>query len=112
MGVHVIYVSNCHLYIGIIIFPYIDNNLQFTIKKKTNKKQHIKKVRPPINLTNYVLKEYEDIDQYDPTWSKFIQYQIKSIIKLSVKQAHQTLTNSLTSMRILTNMTDMQYHLS
>ena len=41
--VHVIYVSNCHLYIDIIIFPYIDNSLQFTIKKKTNKKQHIKK---------------------------------------------------------------------
>ena len=33
MGFHVIYVSNC-LYIGIIVFPYIDNNLQFTIKIK------------------------------------------------------------------------------
>ena len=78
MGVHVIYVSNCHLYIGKIIFPYIDNNLQLT--KKTNKKTTHKKVRSPINLTNYVLKEYEDIYQYDQTWSKFIQYQIKSLL--------------------------------
>ena len=38
-------------------------------------------MRVPINLTNYVLNEYEDIDQHDPyaIWSKFIQYQIKSL---------------------------------
>ena len=33
MGVQVIYVSNCHLYIGIIIFPYIDDNLQLQLRK-------------------------------------------------------------------------------
>ena len=71
--------------------------------------------------TNYVHNEHEDVDQYGPFSipSELVLYQshpeslvnqIEILIELLCKRAHLALIMSLTSKKMLTNMTHMPYH--
>ena len=71
--------------------------------------------------TNYVPNEHEGVDQYGSFSipSELVLYQShpeslvnqnEILIELSCKRAHLALIMSLTSMKMLTNITHMQYH--
>ena len=71
--------------------------------------------------TNYVPNEHEGVDQYGSFSipSELVLYQShpeslvnqnEILIELSCWRAHLALIMSLTSMKMLTNMTHMQYH--
>ena len=71
--------------------------------------------------TNYVPNEHEGVDQYGSFSipSELVLYQTnpESLVnqneipvELSCKRAHLALIMSLTSMKMLTNITHMQYH--
>ena len=70
--------------------------------------------------TNYILNEHEDVDEYGSfaTPSEIVLYQShpeslvnqnEILIELSCYQAHLAQIMSLTYMKLLTNMTHMQY---
>ena len=70
--------------------------------------------------TNYVLNEHEDFDKYDPyaipsevlpcsSYLASLVNQTNIIIDLSCWRAHLAVIMSLTDMKILTNITHMEY---
>ena len=71
--------------------------------------------------TNYVPNEHEDVDQYGSftipseimpclSYPVSLVNQNEVLIELSCQRAHLALIMSLTGMKMLTNMTRMQYH--
>ena len=72
--------------------------------------------------TNYVLKEHEEVGQNGPyvilsevmpcySYPASLVNQFEILIDSSCEWAHLTVIMSLMSMKMLTNMADLQYHL-